>query len=268
MPAERGAEPGAEPGTVADSAPPAPTAEPHGPVDAAAPRVAALADAVAAAGPIEDIAPAPGLTRDAIVVTAAQINSDFGQRLAFLLEIDQLKTVIRRSLLTDGSRAENTAEHSWHLAMFAVLLADYSAESVDVGRAVMMTLVHDLVEIDADDTFVYDTAANATKAERERIAADRIFALAPEPLGTQLRALWEEFEARITPEARFAAACDRLAPIMLNVASGGRNWQRYGIAEHQVRALNQPLGDVIPEAWTLIDRLIGVAVESGALASE
>src|SRR5262249_50705513 len=143
------------------------------------------------------------------------------RQIAFIIEIDKAKQVLRQTLLMDGSRLENDAEHSWHLAVMALLLAEYAGEAVDLLRVLKMVLIHDLVEIDAGDTFVYDVEALATRREREERAADRIFGLLPADVEEEFRALWEEFEAQATPEARFAAALDRLQPLLHNYHTGG-----------------------------------------------
>jgi len=187
-------------------------------------------------------------------------------QLGFILEIDKVKQVVRRTLLADGSRRENDAEHSWHLAMMAVLLSEYACEGVDVGRVVKMVLIHDLVEIDAGDTFCYDEAGNATKAEREAEAADRIFGLLPRDQGEPLRRLWEEFEARRTADARFAAALDRLQPILHNYHTRGATWREHGITADQVLARNVVIDDGAPALWAYARRLIRSAVVKGYLA--
>lgn len=154
------------------------------------------------------------------------------QQVAFLMEIDRLKTVLRQTPITDSSRPENTAEHSWHLAMFALVFAEYATEPVDIARVVMMLLVHDLVEIDAGDVFVYATNDAAVAAQQdtdEQVAADRIFALLPPDQGAELRALWDEFESKATPESRFAKTIDRLQPILLNRESGGGSWSLHSV---------------------------------------
>ena len=148
------------------------------------------------------------------------------QQIDFILEIDRLKSVLRRTSLLDHSRRENTAEHSWQIALMAVLLAEYADPQVDINRVVMMLLVHDLVEIDAGDTFIYDEQARVTQADRERRAADRIFGLLPQGQGQRLRALWEEFETRESPEARFASAIDRLQPLLSNYFTKGSSWKK------------------------------------------
>lgn len=187
------------------------------------------------------------------------------QQLDFLLEIDKLKHVLRRTLLPMGRR-ENSAEHSWHLAMAVLLLAEYADENVDPGRVVLLTLVHDIVEVDAGDVFVYDEAAQAHKAAREQQAAERLFGLLPAEQGAWLRGLWEEFEAGQTPEARFAQAVDRFQPVLLNYAGRGEMWRQYGITSGRVLARNAPIGSGSKKLWEYTQTLIRDAVEKGYLA--
>ncbi len=159
-------------------------------------------------------------------------NTRLEQQVSFLIEIDRLKTVLRQTPITDSSRPENTAEHSWHLALFALVFAEYATEPVDIARVVMMLLVHDLVEIDAGDVFVYamnDSAVAAQQDADEQRAADRIFAMLPLDQGAELRALWDEFESKATPESRFAKTIDRLQPLLLNRASGGGSWSLHSV---------------------------------------
>lgn len=163
------------------------------------------------------------------------------QQLRFIVEIDKLKRVLRRTLLSDQSRRENSAEHSWHIALMAPILAEYAAEEVDVLRAVKMLLIHDLVEIDAGDTFAYDAAGHVDKEDRERAAADRVFGLLPEDQATEIRSLWDEFEAADSPEARFALALDRLQPLLLNVHADGGTWRTHGVTREQVLDRMQPI---------------------------
>lgn len=171
------------------------------------------------------------------------------RQLRFLVEIDRLKSVLRRTLLTDGSRRENSAEHSWHIALMAVLLAEHAPDGTDLDRAVRMLLVHDLVEIDAGDTFAYDASGNDTRAAREQAAADRIFGLLPPDQAAELRALWDEFEAGLTPEARFAVAIDRLQPLMQNVMAGGGTWRAHGVTRQQVLERMRPIGQASDRLW-------------------
>jgi 5'-deoxynucleotidase YfbR-like HD superfamily hydrolase len=187
------------------------------------------------------------------------------RQVEFIAEIDKLKSVERRTTLIDRSRQENSAEHSWHIALMAVLLSEHSRDGVDLLRVVKMLLVHDLVEIDAGDTFCYDAAANEDKEERERAAAERLFALPPADQGAELWALWEEFEARETAEARFATALDRMQPILQNLRSDGASWQVHGIRQHQVLERNRPIEDGSPTLWEHVSRLLDEAVERGIL---
>lgn len=186
-------------------------------------------------------------------------------QLTFCLEADKVKHVLRRNPLTDGSRPEDDAQHMWHLALMAVVLAEHAAEPVDVLRVVTMVLVHDLVEIDAGDAFVYDPAARAAAVAKERAAADRIFGLLPADQAAGLQAMWEEFEANETADARFARALDRIQPILQNAASGGATWRDHGVHAGQVAEL---LGQVGPGAPALHETTLAVlqaAVGDGLL---
>lgn len=187
------------------------------------------------------------------------------QQLAFLLELDKAKTVLRRSYLTDGSRNENDAEHMWHLAMFVLVLAEHAGEPIDATKVLKMVLVHDIVEIDAGDVFVYDEAARAGKAAAELAAAERLYGLLPPDQGAELRGLWEEFEAKATPEARFAAAVDRLQPLLLNITTEGRSWKEHGITADRVLALNAGIALGSPSLWTHVEALLHQAVADGHL---
>ncbi len=179
------------------------------------------------------------------------------QQLAFLVEADKLKDVLRRSPVIASRRRENSAEHSWHLALAALVLREYSAEPVDLTRALKMLLVHDLVEIDAGDTFAYDTAGYADKAARECAAADRLFSLLPADLATELRALWEEFEAHATADARFANAIDRIQPYWQNLRTGGFAWHQHNLTKQQVLARLDPIRTALPALWPSV--LAGLA---------
>jgi putative hydrolase of HD superfamily len=178
------------------------------------------------------------------------------QQLEFILEIDRLKSVLRQSYLIDNDRHENSAEHSWHLAVAAMVLAEHAKEPIDVSKVVRLVLVHDLVEIDAGDTFIYDEAGNAGKAAREQKAADRLFGLLPEEQGQTFMALWREFEDRQTPEAKFAFALDRLMPILHNVFTQGGSWKEHGIRQEQAIAKNRPIEDGSPILWQAVESLI------------
>lgn len=176
------------------------------------------------------------------------------RQLAFLAEIDRLKSVLRRTTLCDGSRAENSAEHSWHLAVAALTLAEHAGPEVNVAHVVRMVLVHDLVEIDAGDTFAYDAQANEDKEAREQRAADRIFGMLPRGQGAELRALWEEFELGETPSARFAIALDRLQPLLSNHHAKGGSWKAHGVSRAQVLRRMAPIEQAAPLLWpTVLD---------------
>jgi putative hydrolase of HD superfamily len=194
------------------------------------------------------------------------LDADLAARLRFVLEADSLKSVLRRNSITDGSRRENTGEHSWHLALMAIVLGPYSAEPVDLGRVVEMLLVHDLVEIDAGDTFVYDTEATAKKEDLERQAADRLFALIPGDEGSRLRAAWDEYEAATTPEARYAHSIDRLAPLLLNHANRGVLWQEYELTSDRVLTMNARIEKGSPDLWLAAQTLLRDAIRNGWLA--
>lgn len=157
------------------------------------------------------------------------------KQLQFVLELDKIKNIKRQTYLADGNRKENDAEHSWHLAIMAAVLSEYSNEPVDVLKTIIMVLIHDVVEIDAGDTYAYDERGNESKNEREKAAADRIFNILPEDQADYFRCLWEEFETCETSEARFARTLDNIQPAMLNDASGGKSWR-----EHEVR-MTQPM---------------------------
>lgn len=203
--------------------------------------------------------------RDAALALAAEHGEDIASRLAFIYELDKLKTVLRQSMLVDESRQENSAEHSWHLAMTAMTLAPLADEPIDVERAIKILLVHDIVEIDAGDVFIYDDAQRAAAEAAEQVAAARIFGLLPEEQGVEFRALWDEYEARETPEGRFAYACDRLQPLLLNVAIGGGSWRRHAVTADRVKAINGAIDDGLSKVWAVAERLIDQAVEDGQL---
>lgn len=189
------------------------------------------------------------------------------RQIEFLLEIDKLKGIVRQTLLTDGSRRENSAEHSWHLAVMAMVLSGYAKEEkIDLLRVLKMVLAHDLVEIDAGDTYCYDEDGNIDKLEREKKAAERIFGLLPEEQAAEFRELWDEFEARETAEAKFAAALDRLQPLLNNYRTYGQMWQKHGIGSGQVIARNEHIDEGAPALWEYAAELIRDAVAKGYLA--
>jgi putative hydrolase of HD superfamily len=195
--------------------------------------------------------------------------SRLAQQIQFIVEIDKLKGVLRQTLLMDESRRENSAEHSWHLAMMAILLAEYApSPDVDVLHVIKMLLIHDLVEIDAGDTFCYDVSGNQSKAVREARAATRLFGLLPEEQGVELRTLWEEFEAQETAAAQFAAALDRLQPFLHNQQTRGGTWRIHGITRDQVLWRMHPLKEGAPPLWSFVEKAIEECVVAGYLLDE
>ncbi|MEU5079996.1 MULTISPECIES: HD domain-containing protein [Streptomyces] len=177
-------------------------------------------------------------------------------QLTFLVEVDQLKTILRQSPLAAADRRENDAEHSWHLAMMVVVLAEHSDRPIDVGHTIQLVLLHDLVEIYAGDTPLYDSAAGAGQQEREVAAADELFGLLPPDQARRMRSLWDEFEERRTPEARFAKAMDRLQPLLLNWMARGGTWRTPGITADDVRSRKAVIGEASSSLWRAGKRLI------------
>jgi putative hydrolases of HD superfamily len=186
--------------------------------------------------------------------------------MAFLVEADKLKSILRRTPLADNSRLENSAEHSWHLALAALTLQEYAPDGTDVLHAVRLAIVHDLVEIDAGETFAYDAAHHETKAERELAAAERIFGMLPEDLEGSFRDWWNEFEAQQTPSAQFANALDRLQPLLLNMQAGGGSWTAHCVARSQVLRRMQPVQQWMPAAWPVVLDVIARACAEGFIA--
>lgn len=167
----------------------------------------------------------------------------------FIKEIDKEKLIVRQTLLSNRERKENDAEHAWHMAIMTVLLSEYANEEIDVLKTVTMLLIHDIVEIDAGDTYAYDEEAKKTQRQREEKAADRIFGLLPDDQRKKFRAIWEEFEEGKTPEAKFAHTMDNLQPCMLNNAAGGIMWDKNGIALSQILERNKNTADGSKELW-------------------
>ena len=194
------------------------------------------------------------------------MNSQLTQQITFLLEIDKLKNVIRRNYLADGSRRENTAEHSWHLVLFAMTLFEYRKDpSLNLERIIKMCALHDLVEVYAGDTFFWDEKGNADKYERESAAAKKLFGILPLKQGEHFRLLWEEFEGALTPDALFANAVDRLAPVLLNSANGASSWRENGIKASQLREKMTVIGQAAPLLGELLEELIQKGLENGDL---
>ncbi len=185
------------------------------------------------------------------------------RQLSFIIEIDKLKTVLRQTLLCDQSRRENSAEHSWHLTVMAMLLSEYAAGPIDVTRVMKMVLIHDIVEVDAGDTFAYDTQALVDKDVRERAAADRLFGLLPEDQGRELRELWDEFEERESTESKFANALDRLQPLLHNAQTEGGTWRIHKVRREQVMARMDAVRIGMPEVWPVVVKILEDACECG-----
>lgn len=190
------------------------------------------------------------------------------QQIAFSNTLDGLKSVLRRNMLMDSSRRENSAEHSWHMAVLSMVMLEYAPQSVDPFHAMKMMLIHDVVEIDAGDTFCYDTAGYEDKAEREQKAAQRIFGLLPKEQCHSLRALWDEFEACETAEAKFANALDRFQVLMQNMESNGGTWPLYGIPKSKVLERMAAVQEGAPALWPVVLSMLEKAVAQGVLEDD
>ena len=185
------------------------------------------------------------------------------QQMIFIAEVDKLKNIFRRTILTDSSRRENDAEHSWHLALMAIVLEEYAAEPVNLGRVLAMVTVHDLIEIYAGDTFAFDTAANQDKAQREQAAAEKLFGMLDQEQGYKFRQLWEEFDAMNTADARFAASLDRIQPFMHNVLTEGHTWKLGSVTKEQVYRRMAPVKKGMPALWPWLESQVASAIEKG-----
>lgn len=193
----------------------------------------------------------------------------FAQQIDFIIEVDKLKSIFRKSLLTDNSRQENVAEHSWHLAVAVVLLEPYANfRNLDMLKVVKMALIHDIVEIDAGDTYAYDVKANEDKKEREEKAADRIYGLLVNSQQTEMKDLWHEFEERRTPEAIYVDSVDRFLPILHNFLTKGQQWQAFGISSQQVLERNHPIQEGSAFLWNFVTEIIHESVEKGYLSEK
>ena len=188
------------------------------------------------------------------------------RQIEFIFEVDRLKEIFRQTINTRSRRPENDAEHSWALCLCVITLAEHAnAPGLNVLRVLKMVILHDLVEIDAGDTFAYDTAAMAGQHEREARAADRIFGLLPPDQGREFRALWDEFEEKQTPEAKFAAAVDRFQPMLLNCRTEGAAWNRHGVTQDRVLARNKHIAEGCAELWRYAEKMVQGAVDAGHL---
>jgi putative hydrolase of HD superfamily len=197
--------------------------------------------------------------------TLASVSPRLSDQIRFLMEIDRLKQVVRANRISGDSRCENTAEHSWHVAMLGLVLAEHANEPVDVNRVMMLLLVHDIIEIDADDTPLYDEVGRLDKRLREEKAADRLFALLPNDQAQYFRRLWDEYEDNLTPEAKMAHAADRLLPILLNHAVGGGSWNNASVDLAREVSLTSSIDNGSAVLWELTTKVLDDAVGKGFL---
>ena len=187
------------------------------------------------------------------------------KQIEFITEIDKLKHILRQTVLIDDRRRENDAEHSWHLAVMTMLLSEYAKEEIDLLRVMKMVLIHDIVEIDAGDTFAYDEKGYEDKEERERQAAQRIFYILPQDQAEEVNELWLEFEEKETLEARYAASLDRLQPLLLNYNSEGHTWKMPGVNSEKVYRRMAVIKESIPEIWDFVVEIIEDSISKGYL---
>lgn len=186
------------------------------------------------------------------------------KQLSFIVEVDKVKNIMRRTLLIDGSRRENDAEHSWHLAIMAMLLTEYAEDkNFTLDKVLKMVIVHDLVEVYAGDTFAFDVQGNIEKEEKEKLAADKLFSQLPENQGKQLRKLWEEFDEMKTPDARYAAALDRLQPFIHNLCTEGHTWVLAKVTKEQVYKRSGLSMEVLPALKPWMEEQIEFAIKKG-----
>ena len=195
-------------------------------------------------------------------------NIRLDQQLKFVAEIDKMTQIFRRTMLIDGSRRENDAEHSWHIAVMALLFSDYVKEKPDLGRVVKMLVVHDLVEIYAGDTFAFDVEANKSKEENEIAAADKLFSQLPEEQGKEIRSLWEEFDEMKTPDSIYANCMDRVQPFLHNTLTKGATWVEGGVAKSQVEKRLAVVKENMPELWNWLEINIAEAIKKGWIKNE
>ncbi len=193
------------------------------------------------------------------------MNDRLKKQFDFIIELDKMKNLCRQTYVLHEDRKENDAEHSWHIAVMAALLAEYSGKPVDVLHVIKMLLVHDVVEIDAGDTYCYDEEGYKTKADREEKAAQRIFGLLPEDQQKEFYSLWREFEDCQTDDARFAAVLDRMQPLTLNYTRSGQSWREHGVHKQQVEARNRPFLETAPELAAAVQEMIDDAADKGWL---
>jgi putative hydrolases of HD superfamily len=193
-------------------------------------------------------------------------NERLMKQIQFIIEIDKMKQIFRQNVVIGTTRNENDAEHSWHLSIIAILLSEYSVDkNIDIFKVVKMAIVHDLVEIYAGDTFCYDEKGYEDKAEREQMAAKRLFNILPADQADEIWCLWREFEELSTPEARFAACLDRIQPLILNYSTNGHTWQKPGVTSEKVLKRNSLLKENAPELWEYAKEIIESSIKEGYL---
>lgn len=190
-------------------------------------------------------------------------NEDIGKAIKFTIEIDKMTSILRRTLLTDSSRRENDAEHSWHIAVMALMFRKFAKQEPDILRACAMCVVHDLIEIYAGDTFAFDKSANLDKAKRELESADRLFAMLPEEEGKMIRGLWEEFEAFETVDSKYANCMDRVQPFIHNMVTEGHTWVEGKVTRADVEKRDAPIKEFMPDLWEWVEKNIDLAVKKG-----
>ena len=194
------------------------------------------------------------------------MNDRFIKQMRFIYEIDKVKSIFRKTRLFDNSRYENDAEHSWHLAMMALALGEHAGQPIDISRVIKMVLMHDIVEVDGGDFIVYDKAAAAEKEAREKECAERVYGLLPDDMKDEFIALWQEFEERETPEAKFAAAIDRAEPTIQNYYTEGHSWVTHDVSYEQVVEVNgKKISEGCPPLWEYVESLLDECVEKGHL---
>ena len=192
-------------------------------------------------------------------------NEKLRKQIEFAVEIDKMKLVLRRNLVADGSKREDDAAHSWHLAIMAMILEEYSAEKIDVNRVIKIALVHDLVEVYAGDTFAYDSKGYEDKEQRERDAADKLFGMLEGEQSTEIRALWDEFEAVETAESKYANAIDRIQPLLLNYLTNSHTWKLGSVSSAQVYKRMDIIRTATPELWDIVEGVIRDSLKKGLL---
>lgn len=193
-------------------------------------------------------------------------NERLNQQLLFTAEIDKMTSVLRHTMLIDGSRRENDAEHSWHIAVMALLFEEYYSEKVDIGHVVKMLVVHDLIEIYAGDTFAFDVEANKSKEENEKRAADKLFAMLPAEQGKEIRSLWEEFDNMQTTDSKYANCMDRIQPFLHNTLTFGATWVEGKVSRTQVEARLNIVKQCMPNVWDWVQTNIEAAIKKGWIA--